>query len=250
MPAARDHGMNELAKQHLNHTCIAYEDVAGKGRTHIGFARVPIDKATEYAAEDADVTLRLWRVLKPRLTAEAHEHRLRDARAAFGAGACAHGAARDLDRPRHSFAALGRIRPRHRAARGRDQGTCGRELQSRQCEAARRYPVRQDAAARRHQDLDRGLVDEGERARGACRGRPRAAAENSRVAAADEAPFHLHGRAARSSSTPRPIAYIRPTRSRRRRPDAFHPPIRICRTSRSVPKKAARSAAPSSPRRA
>ena len=65
-----DHGMNELAKQHLNHTCIAYEDVAGKGRTHIGFARVPIDKATEYAAEDADVTLRLWRVLKPRLTAE------------------------------------------------------------------------------------------------------------------------------------------------------------------------------------
>ena len=65
-----DHGMNELAKQHLNHTCIAYEDVAGKGRTHIGLARVPIDKATEYAAEDADVTLRLWRVLKPRLTAE------------------------------------------------------------------------------------------------------------------------------------------------------------------------------------
>jgi DNA polymerase-1 len=65
-----DHGMNELAKQHLNHTCIAYEDVAGKGRTHVGFARVPIDKATAYAAEDADVTLRLWRVLKPRLTAE------------------------------------------------------------------------------------------------------------------------------------------------------------------------------------
>ena len=65
-----DHGMNELAKQHLNHTCIAYEDVAGKGRTHIGFARVPIDKATEYAAEDADVTLRLWRVLKARLTAD------------------------------------------------------------------------------------------------------------------------------------------------------------------------------------
>jgi DNA polymerase-1 len=64
------HGMNELAKQHLNHTCIAYEDVAGKGKAHVGFARVAIDKATEYAAEDADITFRLWRVLKPRLVAE------------------------------------------------------------------------------------------------------------------------------------------------------------------------------------
>jgi DNA polymerase I len=64
------HGMDELAKLFLNHTCIAYEDVAGKGKSHIGFARVAIDKATEYAAEDADVTLRLWRVLKARLTSE------------------------------------------------------------------------------------------------------------------------------------------------------------------------------------
>jgi DNA polymerase-1 len=64
------HGMDRLAKEHLNHTCIAYEDVAGKGKTHVGFARVAIDKATEYAAEDADITLRLWRVLKPRLAAE------------------------------------------------------------------------------------------------------------------------------------------------------------------------------------
>jgi DNA polymerase-1 len=64
------HGMDRLAKEHLNHTCIAYEEVAGKGKTHIGFARVAIDKATEYAAEDADITLRLWRVLHPRLVAE------------------------------------------------------------------------------------------------------------------------------------------------------------------------------------
>jgi len=64
------HGMDRLALEHLSHTCIAYEDVAGKGKLHIGFDRVAIDKATEYAAEDADVTLRLWRVLKPRLVAE------------------------------------------------------------------------------------------------------------------------------------------------------------------------------------
>jgi DNA polymerase I len=64
------HGMDRLAKEHLNHSCIAYEEVAGKGKSHIGFARVAIDKASEYAAEDADITLRLWRVLKPRLAAE------------------------------------------------------------------------------------------------------------------------------------------------------------------------------------
>jgi DNA polymerase-1 len=64
------HGMDRLAREHLNHTCIAYEEVAGKGKAHVGFARVAIDRASEYAAEDADVTLRLWRALKPRLVAE------------------------------------------------------------------------------------------------------------------------------------------------------------------------------------
>jgi DNA polymerase-1 len=65
-----DHGMDVLAQKHLNHKPIAFSEVAGSGRSFIGFARVPIDKATEYSAEDADVTLRLWNVLKPRLPAE------------------------------------------------------------------------------------------------------------------------------------------------------------------------------------
>jgi DNA polymerase-1 len=64
------HGMDALSKRHLGHQPIAFKDLAGSGKSFIGFARVPIDKATEYAAEDADVTLRLWRVLKPRLPAE------------------------------------------------------------------------------------------------------------------------------------------------------------------------------------
>ena len=64
------HGMDALSERWLGHKTIAFSDVAGSGRTFIGFARVPIDKATQYAAEDADVTLRLWRVLKPRLAAE------------------------------------------------------------------------------------------------------------------------------------------------------------------------------------
>jgi DNA polymerase I len=65
------HGMDALSQRWLNHKTIAFSEVAGSGRNFIGFARVAIDKATEYAAEDADVTLRLWRVLKPRLAAES-----------------------------------------------------------------------------------------------------------------------------------------------------------------------------------
>ena len=64
------HGMDELSLKHLGHKPIQFGEVAGSGKSFIGFARVAIDKATEYSAEDADVTLRLWRVLKPRLAAE------------------------------------------------------------------------------------------------------------------------------------------------------------------------------------
>jgi len=66
-----DHGMDVLAEKYFGHKPISFAQVAGSGRNFIGFARVPLDKATEYAAEDADVTLRLWQVLKPRLPAES-----------------------------------------------------------------------------------------------------------------------------------------------------------------------------------
>ncbi|GEP00108.1 DNA polymerase I [Methylobacterium haplocladii] len=64
------HGMDELSKRHLGHTPITFSDVTGTGRNKITFERVPLDKATAYAAEDADVTFRLWRMMKPRLAAE------------------------------------------------------------------------------------------------------------------------------------------------------------------------------------
>jgi DNA polymerase I len=64
------HGMDGLAERWLGHQTIHFAEVAGSGKKFIGFARVAIDKATEYAAEDADVTLRLWRALKPRLAGE------------------------------------------------------------------------------------------------------------------------------------------------------------------------------------
>ena len=65
-----NHGLDELAQKHLGHENIPFSAVAGSGKSFIGFARVPLDKATEYAAEDADVTLRLWRFFKPRLASE------------------------------------------------------------------------------------------------------------------------------------------------------------------------------------
>jgi DNA polymerase-1 len=64
------HGMDSLAERWLGHTPVAYKDVAGSGKSSVTFDMVPIDKATIYAAEDADVTLRLWHVLKPRLVAK------------------------------------------------------------------------------------------------------------------------------------------------------------------------------------
>ncbi len=61
------HGMDELSVIHLGHRPIAYDDVTGTGRARVSFAAVPLDRATAYAAEDADVTLRLWHALRPGL---------------------------------------------------------------------------------------------------------------------------------------------------------------------------------------
>jgi DNA polymerase-1 len=64
---ATRHDMDSLAEKHLGEKTIHYEDVAGKGAKQIPFSQVPVDRAAEYAAEDADVTLRLHGVLWPRL---------------------------------------------------------------------------------------------------------------------------------------------------------------------------------------
>jgi DNA polymerase-1 len=64
------HGMDDLAKRWLNHDTIHFHHVAGQGKSQVTFDCVAIDKASEYAAEDADVTLRLWSALKARLAAE------------------------------------------------------------------------------------------------------------------------------------------------------------------------------------
>ena len=65
-----DHGLDPLARRYFDHQTIDFNEVTKVGKTKMTFDNVDIAKATEYAAEDADVTLRLWRVLKARLPAE------------------------------------------------------------------------------------------------------------------------------------------------------------------------------------
>lgn len=64
------HNMDDLALNHLNYTTIHFSDVCGSGKAQITFAEAPLEKALDYAAEDADITLRLYNVLKSRLDSD------------------------------------------------------------------------------------------------------------------------------------------------------------------------------------
>ncbi len=64
------HGMDELSELHLGHVPIAFKEVCGTGKSQISFDKIDLPRATEYAAEDADVTLRLWKRLKGRVARE------------------------------------------------------------------------------------------------------------------------------------------------------------------------------------
>ncbi len=78
LEAHESHELGALAKRHCGLATIAYDEVTGKGAGRISFAQVELSRATAYAAEDADVTLRVHRVLSPRLQAEgklAHVYR-------------------------------------------------------------------------------------------------------------------------------------------------------------------------------
>jgi DNA polymerase-1 len=70
LEAHRTHGMDALAERHLGRKTITYEEVAGKGARQIGFEQVPVERATEYAAEDAEVTMQLHTVLFPQVAAD------------------------------------------------------------------------------------------------------------------------------------------------------------------------------------
>ena len=71
---AFNHKLDDLVATHLGHKMVSYEDICGKGKNKRRFDDVPPEEAGDYAAEDADMTLRLWHILKPRL---AQEHKAR-----------------------------------------------------------------------------------------------------------------------------------------------------------------------------
>ena len=66
-PGRPSHGMDYLSREFLRHDTITYQEVAGKGKNQIPFSLVPVDKATTYSAEDADVTFRLCKLLLPKV---------------------------------------------------------------------------------------------------------------------------------------------------------------------------------------
>ena len=67
---SHNHGKEDLAERYLGQKTLKFSDVAGSGAKQVGFDRVPIDRARDYAAEDADVTMQLWAQFKPRLARE------------------------------------------------------------------------------------------------------------------------------------------------------------------------------------
>jgi DNA polymerase I len=67
------HGMDELAELHLDYKTISYKDVTGSGKTQLRFDEVALEPACEYAAEDADITGRLYTILKERIVKESQE---------------------------------------------------------------------------------------------------------------------------------------------------------------------------------
>ena len=166
------HALDALAESWLGHAMISHGELTGSGKAKLCFDQVAIDRATAYSAEDADVILRLWSVLKPRLVAErmtAVYETLERPLISVLARMERRGISIDrqvLSRLSADFAQT--------AARVESeiQEIAGRAGQCRQPEADRRYPVRQDGPSRRHQDQDRRVVDHGASARRARRTGP------------------------------------------------------------------------------
>ena len=250
------HGLDELAERHLGHACIPFDKVmehAPGRKADKNFAMVPIAKAAEYAGEDADMALRLWQVLKPRLAAErvttVYETLERPLVPVI---ADMERAGIRVDRAILSLSST--IRAGHHAARGGGLRPRRPQVQPGLAAPARRDSVRAAAAAGRQTHEERPVGD----ARWAPR-RPQpergpagrcatAHQHDARMAPAREAALDLHGRAAglrASGDRAHPHLLL----ARRDDRDAGSlPPSPTCRTSRSAPRRAARSAPRSSPR--
>ena len=246
------HGMDALAERHLGHTCLSFpqvlEHAPGAKKSDKTFAQVPLDKATEYAAEDADVTLRLWMVLKPRLAAErmttVYETLERPLVAVLG----------DMERAgvKVDKAILARLTSTfaQRIARLEEEiyELAGHKFNLGSPKQLGEFLFDNLKLPGGPQDQDRTVGDARQparrpgRPRGPARAGEQADQRHAGVAAAGEAEVHLYGLAARAHQPGNRAGSIRPTRWRPPPPGAWHRPTRTCRISRSAPRKAARSA--------
>ena len=244
------HGLDELSQLHLGHTPISFDEVTGTGRNRVPFAQVQIDRATAHAAEDADMALRLWEALRPRLRLngglalyEQVERRLvpillEMERAGIKVDAD------DLRRMSVDFEARMAVMETGLPSPG------GPSVQCRQPEAVGRGAVRRTEAARRQTDEDRRLGNRLRSAANAGRTGARAAEPHPGMAAIGETEIHLCRFAGqRHQSGDRASAYV-VSRWRSPRPGACPRTTRTCRTSRSARRKAAASATHLSPNRA
>ena len=192
-----NHGLDALATRYFDHTTIDHDALIGSGKSRVPFDCVDIGKAAEYAAERADVILRSWQLLKPRLTVD-HVTTVYETLERPLAEVLARMERRGISIDRQVLSRLsGEFAQRAAGARSRSPPARRRAgVQSRQPEATRRHPVRQVRSSRRHQDQDRPMGDRRARARRACRARPSTAAEDSGMAAGHQAQVDLHRRAA------------------------------------------------------
>ena len=223
-------------RRYLGVDTIHYEDVAGKGAKQIAFSQVPVDKAAEYAAEDADVTLRLHqRAVAADRQRAARSSAVRGNRAAAGAGAAAHGATRRA--------------ARHGSMLRKQSSELAKRLHGARAAERTRPPAQPfnlDSPKQLQEDPVRKLrlpvmrktptgpaLDRRRRARGAG-ARLRAAEADPGVPRAREAQVDLHRQAARRRSTRAPGACTPATTRPSRQPAGCPRRIRTCRTSRSA----------------
>ena len=182
-----DHGLDPLAQRYFGHKTIDYNEVVGSGKSKLEFDNVTIERAAEYAAEDADVTLRLWQLLKPRLTAE-HMNTVYETLERPLVPVLARMERRGISIDRQVLSRLsGEFAQRAMGLEEEIRTLAGEPVNPGSPKQIGDILFGKLRPAGRHQDQDRAMVDRRPRARGAGRAGPRAAAEAPRLAAALEA---------------------------------------------------------------
>jgi DNA polymerase I - 3''-5'' exonuclease and polymerase domains len=241
-----DHGLDPLSNRYFDHTTIDYNEVTKLGKSRITFEAVDIAKAAEYAAEDADVTLRLWHLLKPRLVAEGMTS-----------------VYETLERP--LLAVLGRMERRGIAIDPQVLSRMSGEFAQRA--GALEADIKKLAGGPLNPGSTKQVSDflfgklawrVARKPKPALGQRRRPCSTNSQRRVTNfRSAFWIGARSPNSnrpiptrfpdSSIPSPTGCTPLTRLRRPPPGGCRHPSPICKTFRSAPKKAAKSGAPSSP---